>query len=89
MSNHLKIDLKMSHSQRKRIVLIWILLFLLINSFTITYYKLDIIDNHILVKNTEKTFLENSNFYNLTGSSILIDDTDPNYNWSKTAAEND
>lgn len=30
-----------------------------------------------------------SGYYNLTGSQIFIDDSDPNYNWSKTAAEND
>lgn len=29
-----------------------------------------------------------SGYYNLTGSTIIIDDEDPNYNWSKTAAEN-
>ena len=29
-----------------------------------------------------------SGYYNLTGSNIIIDDSDPNYNWSKTAAEN-
>ena len=30
-----------------------------------------------------------SGYYNLTGSQIFIDDSNPNYNWSKTAAEND
>ncbi|MFX0179424.1 MAG: nitrous oxide reductase family maturation protein NosD [Candidatus Hodarchaeota archaeon] len=30
-----------------------------------------------------------SNLWNLTGTSIFIDDTNPNYNWSKTAQEND
>ena len=30
-----------------------------------------------------------SGYYNLTGSNIIVDDADPNYNWSKTAAEND
>ncbi len=29
-----------------------------------------------------------SGYYNLTGSTIVIDDADPNYNWGKTAAEN-
>ena len=29
-----------------------------------------------------------SGYYNLTGSTIVVDDSDPNYNWSKTAAEN-
>ena len=32
--------------------------------------------------------LRTSGYYNLTGSTIVIDDADPNYNWSKTAAEN-
>lgn len=32
--------------------------------------------------------LRTSGYYNLTGSPIVIDDADPNYNWSKTAAEN-
>ena len=32
--------------------------------------------------------LDLSGYYNLTGSRILIDDSDPNYNWSKTATEN-
>ena len=30
-----------------------------------------------------------SNFWNLTGITIFIDDQDPNYNWSKTANDND
>jgi parallel beta-helix repeat protein len=30
-----------------------------------------------------------SSYYNLTGSTIVVDDADPNYNWSKTVAEND
>lgn len=29
-----------------------------------------------------------SALYNLSGTPIIIDDSDPNYNWSKTAAEN-
>ena len=29
-----------------------------------------------------------SSYYNLTGSKILIDAADPNYNWTKTVAEN-
>jgi len=32
--------------------------------------------------------LRTSGYHNLSGSSIVIDDADPNYNWSKTAAEN-
>jgi parallel beta-helix repeat protein len=33
--------------------------------------------------------LRTSNFWNLTGTTIFIDDQDPNYNWSKTANDND
>ena len=33
--------------------------------------------------------LKSSGFWNLTGSPIYIDDTNPNFNWSKTAADND
>jgi len=33
--------------------------------------------------------LRTSNFWNLTDVSIFIDDQDPNYNWSKTANDND
>jgi parallel beta-helix repeat protein len=33
--------------------------------------------------------LKSSSFWNLTGSPIFIDDSNPNYNWSKTAADND
>ena len=31
----------------------------------------------------------NNSYTNLTGTPILIDDSNPNYNWSKTAIEND
>jgi len=30
-----------------------------------------------------------SNYWNLTGTSIFIDDTNPNFNWTKTTQEND
>lgn len=33
--------------------------------------------------------LKSNNYWNLINSSIFIDDADPKYNWSKTAAEND
>ncbi len=72
----------------KKKFLFCILALFLSNSFIFILSKIDIIDNNILIeKNQEITFLKNSNFYNLTGSSIFIDDSDPDYNWSKTAAE--
>lgn len=45
-------------------------------------------DNGLLEKNNEIK-LKNSGYWNLTGSPIFIDDLNPNYNWSKIAAEND
>ena len=36
----------------------------------------------------QSSALKTSGYYNLTGSTIVIDDSDPNYNWSKTVAEN-
>lgn len=36
----------------------------------------------------ERTYLEISGMTDLTGTPIFIDDTDPSYNWSKTATEN-
>ena len=42
-----------------------------------------------IYQETNEFNLESSGFWNLTGSPIYIDDTDPNYNWSKTAFEND
>ncbi|MHA2287245.1 MAG: NosD domain-containing protein [Promethearchaeota archaeon] len=33
--------------------------------------------------------IKTSNYWNLTGSPIFIDDSDPSYNWSKTAFDND
>lgn len=62
---------------------------LLCSLFIISPLRLDIIDNTLLVKNIEDSVIKNSNYYNLTGSSIFIDDSDPNYNWSITEAEND
>lgn len=79
-----------SSLERKKKVLLCILSLLLFNFFIILPSKFDKIDNNILIdKNKEITFLKNSYFYNLTGSSIFIDDSDPDYNWSKTAAEYD
>lgn len=33
--------------------------------------------------------LKRAEFWNFTGATILIDDTNPNYNWNKTVSEND
>ncbi|KKM27180.1 hypothetical protein LCGC14_1577320 [marine sediment metagenome] len=74
----------------KKKFLFCILALFLSNLFIFIINKINIIDNNILIeKNQEITFLKNSNFYNLTGSSIFIDDSDPDFNWSKTAAEKD
>jgi len=79
----------MFSSFKKKKVLFCILM-LLLTVYIFIPSKFDITDNNILInKDKENPFLINSVFYNLTGSSIFIDDLDPEYNWSKTAAEND
>ncbi len=45
-------------------------------------------DDIILIENYDVT-VKTSGFWNLTDSRIFIDDSDPNYDWSKTASEND
>ena len=39
--------------------------------------------------NDNKIKLKKAGFWDLTGTRIFIDDSDPNYYWSKTAADND
>jgi len=41
------------------------------------------------LENDNQYKLKNAGYWNLTGSPIFIDDADPNYNWSKTANDND
>ena len=45
-------------------------------------------DDNLLVENYDVK-VKTSGFWNLTGFPIYIDDSDPNYSWSKTASEND
>ena len=67
-----------------------IVVLLLILFFTIIIYstQFSLFDNN--TNNVSYDLLLKSNgFYNLTGSPIYIDDTDPNYNWSKTVVDNE
>jgi len=67
-----------------------IIVLLLILFFTIIIYstQFSLFDNN--TNNVSYDLLLKSNgFYNLTGSPIYIDDTDPNYNWSKTVVDNE
>ena len=45
-------------------------------------------DGHLDTKNPDLDRLKTSYAANLTGFPIYIDDSDPNYNWSKTAEDN-
>jgi len=67
-----------------------IIVLLLILFFNIIIYstQFSLFDNN--TNNVSYGLLLKSNgFYNLTGSPIYIDDTDPNYNWSKTVVDNE
>ena len=61
-------------------------LFCIISLLSVSDYAM-IPDN--LIKNEEPVDILSSDFWNLTSSTIFIDDSDPNYNWSKMAIEND
>ena len=62
-----------------------IVLFLL---FFVSFGYSNIEHSSQIYQNNNELKLESSGFWNLTGTTIYIDDTDPDYNWSKTASEN-
>ena len=65
---------------------ILILLLLLISNISTNYQKESESENKITTNNN--AIPKAAWIWDLTGSPIFIDDTDPNYNWSKTAADN-
>lgn len=80
---------------QRRKILIFLLAIIAITSviplvrFSNPVSESNIDDNGFFGSN--KKFLarpKTSGYYNLTGSRIFIDDSDPNYNWSKTAMDN-
>ena len=77
---------------KKKIIKIFIYSFLigmLIINWNIAFERNVILYNNESPYLDVKDFLRISGTTNLTGTPIFIDDTDPNYNWSKTATEND
>ena len=47
------------------------------------------VNNEEYLENNNGANLRSSEFWNLTGTPIFIDDSEPIYNWSKTAADNE
>lgn len=66
---------------------IMILLLILLSSI-IVFNTSDLLIVNDTTDVVEHLQLKSNGFYNLTGS-IYIDDADPNYNWSKTVADNE
>ncbi len=61
---------------------------LLINSVN-SYSRSTSVEMFFKPENQIEKNPNSANYWDLTGSPIYIDDSDPNYNWSKTAADND
>jgi len=74
----------------KVLFLLTLLIIFLFSSIFNSRFSKNIITNNNYIEFNEKnqTQIKQTGFWNLTGS-IFIDDSDPNYNWSKTASEND
>jgi len=65
-----------------------LLIFLIVSLFYLNLFSFDLVNDNqreIRLNGTVKR----AGAWNLTGSPIYIDDSDPNHNWSKTAKEND
>lgn len=63
-------------------------IFLIVSLFYLNLFSLDLVSDDRRVVQS-KGIVKDAGTWNLTGSPIFIDDSDPNYNWSKTAKEND
>jgi parallel beta-helix repeat protein len=62
--------------------------------FTISFFSVENFSNtniirEKLVENNKEDKFKGAGYWNLTEAPIYVNDLDPNYNWSKTAAEND
>ena len=78
----------MNSIKKFRIIILLALIFILL--FQISYLfnnKIILLNNNFNSKNIIN--LKSFRYWNLTGSPIYIDDSDPDYNWSKTAKDND
>lgn len=74
----------MHKNVKKYFGLVAILIALFFPTFQINNYRLEEVNEFVYDKS-----IVSAGFWNLTGSPILIDELDPNYNWSKTADDND
>ena len=73
---------------------ITISILLCLNCYYLAFFSLELRETKIVNKKSDfRDFdnfgLKNSGSWDLTGTPIFIDDADPNYNWSKTAKDND
>jgi len=78
----------MKSKNKSRAIIGFIFLVLLVN---ILAKQVEIESNEVLFHENlvEVKRIKTSGFWDLTGSPIYIDDSNPNFNWSKTAADND
>lgn len=81
-------ECKMNSTRRVTLMCLFFILLIIVGGFSFA----PIIKKPIPIKFYaffKEGNLRSSNFWNLTGATIFIDDQDPNYNWSKTANDND
>jgi len=69
-------------------VLVFVMIFAVITIYFNEFNTTELNDAKYLEK-TDNSIIKSSVSWNLTGSPIIINELQPNYNWSKTAAEND
>jgi parallel beta-helix repeat protein len=83
--------MKLRTKKTKVLFLLTLLILFLFSGIFNSRFSKNIITNNNYLEFNEKDQIQInlSGFWNLTGSPIFIDDSDTNYNWSKTAAEND
>ena len=74
-----------SNKKRKTIIFLLISLLFVLIFTSFCPIEMDLNKN---TKFNDRGLPKTSAIYNLTGQTIYIDDTDPNNNWSKTAADN-
>ena len=78
----------MKLKQKIEFVIILEIFFIVITIF-ICVLNYQIIPSNVNLEDYNNPNLKNANYWDLTGSPIFIDDSNSNYNWSKTAFEND
>lgn len=74
---------------RKLILILYLGMILILPFFSIVNFNSNYLINETNKENSLDKDLKTAGYWNLTGFPIFIDDADPNYNWSKTAKNND